>query len=221
MLIDLSHDIEDGMVTYEGLPAPVISEYLTREASRPHYAEGAEFSIGRIALVGNTGTYVDSPYHRHADGPDLAQLPLASIADLEGIIVRPGARRIGADAFDSVDVRGKAVLIYTGWDVHWRTERYWSGEHPFLARDAAERLVAEGACFVGIDSYNIDDTTDLTRPAHTLLLAAGIPICEHMCNLEALPASGFRMFAVPPKIRGFSSFPVRAFAVTKFNVHSD
>ncbi len=221
MIIDLSHEIEDGMITYEGLPAPVISEYLSHEASRPHYAEGAEFSIGRIAMVGNTGTYVDSPYHRHAGGPDIAQLPLESLADLEGVVIRPESRRIGAEAFESVDVRGKAVLICTGWDVHWRTGRYWSGEHPFLSRDGAEHLVSKVVRFVGIDSYNIDDTADLTRPAHTLLLAAGIPVCEHMCNLGALPAGGFRFFAVPPRIRGFSSFPVRAFAVTKFNDHSD
>lgn len=208
------------MVTYAGLPAPVISEHLTREASRAHYTGGTEFSIGRIEMVGNTGTYVDSPFHRYSEGADFAGLPLESLADLEGIVVRPAARAIGPEAFDGVDVRGKAVLIHTGWDRHWRTERYWSGEHPFLTRDGAGRLAASGAHFVGIDSYNIDDTNDGSRPAHSVLLAAGIPICEHLCNLDALPESGFRFFAVPPKIRHFGSFPVRAFAVTNLNDYS-
>jgi kynurenine formamidase len=207
MIVDLSHAIEHGMVTYHGLPAPAISEFLSREASRAHYSGGTEFSIGRIDMVANTGTYVDAPFHRYAEGVDLAALPLESLADLPGVVVR--------GPLDDVDVRGKAVLIHTGWDRHWRTERYWSGEHPFLSRAAAERLIAGGAVFAGIDSYNIDNTKDGTRPAHTLLLGAGIPICEHMTNLAALPSSGFRFFAVPVKVRGLGSFPVRAFAITR------
>ncbi len=208
------------MVTYAGLPAPVISEHLTREASRLHYTRGTEFSIGRIEMVGNTGTYVDAPFHRYTDGVDLAGLPLEWLANLEGLVVHSSGRSVGTEAFDGIEAGGRAVLIHTGWDRHWRTERYWSGEHPFLTRAAAERLAASGARFVGIDSYNIDDTADGSRPAHSVLLAAGIPICEHMCNLGALPPSGFRFLAVPVKIRNFSSFPVRAFAVTKLNNHS-
>ncbi len=207
MIIDLSHEIEDGMITYRGLPGPAIGEFLTREASRTHYAAGTEFSIGHIVMVANTGTYVDSPFHRFANGADLAELPIESLADL------PGVRIPLAEAAVPGDVRGKAVLLHTGWDRHWRTERYFEG-HPFVSRAVAEALVAGGARFVGIDSYNIDDTADLTRPAHTLLLAAGIPICEHMTNLGALPREGFRFFAAPPKVRRFGSFPVRAFAIT-------
>ena len=216
-LVDLSHTVEAGMVTYDGLPAPHICDFLSREASRSRYAPGTEFQIGRIEMVGNTGTYVDSPFHRFADGADLADLRLESLADLPGVVVRQdsaaGAQRISASAFDGVDVRGRAVLLHTAWDRHWRTPEYWSGRHPFLTRDAAERLAEGGAVFVGIDSYNIDDTGDAARPVHTVLLGAGIPIGEHFANLGALPDEGFRLSAVPVKVRGFASFPVRAFAV--------
>ena len=216
-LVDLSHTVEAGMVTYDGLPAPHICDFLSREASRSRYAPGTEFQIGRIEMVGNTGTYVDSPFHRFADGADLADLRLESLADLPGVVVRQdsaaGAQGIGASAFDGLDVRGRAVLLHTGWDRHWRTPEYWSGRHPFLTRDAAERLAEGGAVFVGIDSYNIDDTGDAARPVHTVLLGAGIPIGEHFANLGALPDEGFRLSAVPVKVRGFASFPVRAFAV--------
>jgi arylformamidase len=203
------------MVTYKGLPAPVISDHLSREASRSHYDSGHEFHIGRIDLVGNTGTYVDSPFHRYADGPDLAQLPLESLAALDTVVVRhPHTTALGVDAaaFGELDVRDKAVLVHTGWDRHWRTEQYFTN-HPFLTAAAAQHLVAHGARLVGIDSVNIDDTRGRSRPVHSLLLAAGIPVCEHLCSLEALPAAGFTFFAVPPPIRRFSSFPVRAFAV--------
>lgn len=213
MYIDLSHTIEHGMITYRGLPPPVISEFLSREASRIHYAAGTEFQIGRIEMVANTGTYLDSPFHRFSGGKDLTELPLASVANLEGIVVRipDGGRAIERSAFEGVPVTGKAVLIHTGWSKHWRTERYFE-QHPFLTRAAAEFLVASRAALVGIDSLNIDSTDDGTRPAHTLLLHAEIPIVEHLCNLDALPESGFRFFAVPVKIKNMGSFPVRAFA---------
>ena len=211
-LVDLSHTVEHGMVTYKGLPAPVICDFLSREASRALYAPGTEFHIGRIDMVANTGTYVDSPFHRFAAGADLARLPLESLANLPGLVVRQVGRAIAASAFRDLDVRGKAVLINTGWDRHWRTDPYFEG-HPFLTAGAAECLAEGGAALVGIDSYNIDDTADDTRPAHTILLGAQIPICEHMCNLVELPASGFRFFALPVKVAGFGTFPVRAMAV--------
>jgi arylformamidase len=213
-IIDLSHTIEDGMITYKGLPAPIICDYLSREASRKHYTGGTEFHIGKIELVANTGTYVDSPFHRFADGVDLAGLPLESLADLPGIVVHATemGRSIPADLFQELDVKGKAVLVHTGWACHWRTDQYFEG-HAFLNGEAAAHLVEAGAAFVGIDSYNIDDTDDGSRPVHTQLLHAGIPICEHMCNLEQLPEDGFRFHAAPVKIRVFGTFPVRAYAV--------
>ena len=196
-LIDLSHTISHGLITYKGLPAPVICDFLSREQSKAHYAPGTEFQIGKIEMVANTGTYLDSPFHRFENGRDLAQLELTSLADLDGRVVRAqnkGERAIERIALDNLDVKGKAVLIQTGWDVHWKTDRYFEG-HPFLTKDAAQFLADEGAALVGIDSYNIDDTADLSRPAHTILLGAGIPIVEHMCNLKQLPAAGFTFFA--------------------------
>lgn len=213
-LIDLSHEVEDGMVTYRGLPAPIICDFLSREDSRRHYAEGTEFSISKIEMVANTGTYVDSPFHRYADGIDLSELPLESLADLEGILVHApeGERAIAAETFQGLEISGRAVLIHTGWARHWRTDRYFEG-HPFLTRDAAEYLAGAGAAFVGIDTYNIDDITDGTRPAHSILLGRQIPICEHMCNLELLPDRGFRFHAAPVKVKAMGTFPVRAYAV--------
>jgi kynurenine formamidase len=214
-LIDLSHTVESGMITYRGLPAPIICDFLSREESRAHYAEETEFNIGKIEMVANTGTYVDSPFHRYADGKDLSELPLESLADLDAVVIRIGEspeRAIDRDVFKPFDLRGRAVLVHTGWDRHWRTDHYFEG-HPFLTRDAAWYLVEAGAALVGIDSLNIDDTDDLTRPAHTILLGADIPIAEHLCNLAALPESGFRFFAVPVKVKNFGTFPVRAFGV--------
>ena len=213
-LIDLSHEVEHGMITYQGLPAPIICDFLSREESRKHYAEGTEFSIGKIEMVANTGTYVDSPFHRFADGIDLSELPLESLADLEGIVVhvQEVERAISAKAFHGRNVKDKAVLIHTNWVRHWRTDQYFEG-HPFLTRDAAEFLAVSGAAFVGIDTYNIDDTTDGTRPAHTILLGNRIPICEHMCGLENLPENGFRFHAAPVKVKAFGTFSVRAYAV--------
>jgi arylformamidase len=217
-LIDLSHAVEDGMVTYKGLPAPHITDHLTREESRKLYGEGTEFHIGKIEMVANTGTYLDSPFHRYADGADLSELSLSQLADLEGVCVRANleknARAINREAFRDVDVKDKAVLVNTGWDVHWRTERYYEG-HPYLTHDAVEMLRDGGARLVGIDSLNIDDTADLSRPAHSILLKAGIPIVEHLCNLSALPPKDFRFFAVPVKVKAFGTFPVRAFGIIR------
>lgn len=214
-LIDLSHTVEDGMITYKGLPAPIICDYLSREASRKIYAEGTEFQIGKIELVANTGTYIDSPFHRYADGKDLSDLDLEQVAHLQGVIVRVGIREeraIDESAFADVEVRGKAVLIQTDWSRHWRTDQYFEG-HPFLTESAATYLRDNGAVLVGIDTYNIDDTTDGRRPVHTTLLGADIPIVEHMTGLATLPEGDFRFYAVPVKVKGFGTFPVRAFAV--------
>jgi kynurenine formamidase len=213
--VDLSHTIEDGMITYKGLPAPLICDHLSREQSRANYAPGTEFQIGRITMVANTGTYIDSPFHRYADGADVADFELAGVAMLDAVVVRVtgiSARAIPRAAFAAFDVRGKAVLVHTGWDAHWRTDRYFEG-HPFLTADAAMYLRDAGARLVGIDSLNIDDIADTTRPVHTTLLGAGIPIVEHLCNLGAVPTSSFRFSAVPPKVRGIGTFPVRAFAL--------
>ena len=214
-LIDLSHSVADGMITYPGLPGPLLTDHLTREDSRAHYTDGTTFSIGSIQLVGNTGTYLDSPFHRYADGVDLAGLPLERVAALDGVVVRPdltAGRAIGPDAFDDLPLVGRAVLVETGWDRHWRTDAYGHG-HPYLTSDAADRLVEGGAALVGIDSLNIDDTADGRRPAHSGLLAAGIPIVEHLTDLAVLPATGFRFFAVPVKVERFGTFPVRCFAL--------
>ncbi len=212
-LIDLSHTIEHGMITYPGLPGPLMCDYLSREASRGHYAPGVEFHIGKIEMVANTGTYLDSPFHRYAGGKDLSQLPLDSLANLDTVVVRARAygRSIEPDAFAGLALAGKAVLVQTGWDAHWGTDRYLS-EHPFLSGDSAGYLRDQRVALVGIDSLNIDDTDDGRRPVHSTLLGADIPIVEHLCNLGALPASGFRFFAVPAKVAAFGTWPVRAFA---------
>jgi kynurenine formamidase len=212
--IDLSHTIEDGMMTYTGLPGPVISDHMGRAESRSHYAEGTTFQIGKIEMVANTGTYIDAPFHRYAEGVDLAGLKMASIANLDGIVIRvdQDIRSIGAELLEGNAVRGKAVFIHTGWDRHWRTAAYFAN-HPFLTRKASEFLRSGSAALVGIDSLNIDDTSDGSRPAHSILLQAGIPIVEHMCNLDALPEDGFKFFAVPAPVKGMGSFPVRAFAI--------
>jgi arylformamidase len=212
-LIDLSHTVEHGLVTYKGLPAPIICDYLSREASRKFYAPGTEFQIGKIEMVANTGTYLDSPFHRYADGKDLSQLELAKLADLPGVkISSHGKQAIDASSFpDAKHLIGKAVLIETGWSRHWNTAQYYEG-HPFLTADAAELLADARVALVGIDSHNIDDVQDPRRPVHSTLLAREIPIVEHMTNLAQLPERGFRFFAVPVKVKGFGSFPVRAFA---------
>lgn len=215
-LVELSHPIRDGMVTVPGLPAPVIDEYLTRVASRERYAPGTEFSIGRITMVANTGTYLDTPFHRHAGMPDLAATPLERVTELDGLLVDvtpAGRRAVEPAAFDGVDVRGRAVLVRTGWDRHWDSDAYGNGQHPFLTAAAAQWLVAAGAALVGIDSQNVDDTADPSRPAHTILLGAGIAIVEHLTGLDQLPAHGFRFNAAPPRVAGMGTWPVRAYAV--------
>ena len=215
-LIDVSHTVEDGMITYKGLPAPTICDYLSREASRARYAEGTEFQIGKIEMVSNTGTYIDSPFHRYAHGADLSELKLESLADLDCVVVRATQRRnraIDRLPIEVATLKGKALLIHTGWDAHWRTDAYFEG-HPYLTEELAEQLVDAGVTLVGIDSFNIDSTDDGTRPVHSALLGAGIPIVEHLCGLAALPDRGARFFAVPVKVKGMGTFPVRAFART-------
>jgi len=199
-------------VTYPGLPAPAICDFLSRKDSRQYYAEGVEFQIGRIDMVANTGTYIDSPFHRYRQGKDLAALPLDGLVDLEGLKVRTDAPAIHADVFENLPVENRAVLIETAWSRHWGTERYLSG-HPFVTAAAARLLQERGAKLVGIDSLNIDDMADRSRPVHSILLGADIPIVEHMTNLSALPETGFRFFAAPVKVREFGTFPVRAFAI--------
>ena len=214
VLIDLSHDVEHGMVTYKGLPAPIVCDFLTREASKQKYAEGTTFHMGKIEMISNTGTYVDAPFHRYEQGMDLSELPLECLVNLEGLVfqAQSGQRALGPELFAEADVRGRAVLVHTGWARHWRTDQYFEG-HPYLTEAAALWLKERGATFVGIDSLNIDGTETGARPVHTVLLGADIPICEHMCNLERLPERGFRFHAAPVKVKGFGTFPVRAYAV--------
>jgi arylformamidase len=212
--IDLSHTVEHGMITYKGLPAPIICDYLSREASRARYAPGTEFQIGKIEMIANTGTYLDSPFHRYSDGADLSQLQLETLADLDCVVVRATNRldrAIDRLAIDLATLKGKALLVHTGWDAHWRTDQYFEN-HPHLTGELARSLAQAGISLVGIDSFNIDSIEDGTRPVHSALLGAGIPIVEHMCGLAAVPERGARFFAVPVKVKGMGSFPVRAFA---------
>ncbi|MEM9774797.1 MAG: cyclase family protein [Chloroflexota bacterium] len=214
-LIDLSHVIDDQTITYKGLPAPIMCDFLSREDSKGHYAEGTEFQIGKIEMVGNTGTYIDSPFHRYVDGNDLSELPLESVAELEGVLVNAvGQQAIGPEFFVDVDVRGKAVLVHTGWSQHWGTDQYFEG-HSFLTQAAAEYLRDHGAVLVGIDSLNIDDVSGGERPVHTILLEADIPIVEHLCNLDQIGERPFTFSAVPAKVKQFGTFPVRAYAGVK------
>ena len=214
-LVDLSHVIEPGMQTYPGLPGPAICDYLTRDESRTRYAGGTTFQIGRIDMVGNTGTYVDVPFHRYEEGADLANTALKQMADLPLVVVAPrltATRAIGPEAFDGINLAGKAILFNTGWSRHWRAPAY-NRQNPFVTKDAARALVAQGAIFVGIDSVNVDDMDDLSRPTHSILLGAGVTIGEHFTNLASLPGEGARLHAVPPKVAGMGTFPVRAYAL--------
>lgn len=214
--IDLSHEVHDGMVTYPGLPAPRIGPVLTREASRDHYAPGTEFDISTIEMCSNTGTYLDTPFHRYPDGHDLAGLPLERCADLPAVVL--DATRAGQEIREEhlsgavARLRGAALLVHTGWDRHWGTPDYGGHDHPYLAESAVRAVLDAGVTLVGIDSLNIDDTRGGERPAHTLFLAAGVPIVEHLTNLAAPPSEGARFTAVPVKVAGMGTFPVRAFA---------
>jgi arylformamidase len=210
--IDLSHDLTEGMVTYPGLPVPRYGTVLSREDSRGRYDTGVEFHIGTVELCTNTGTYLDTPYHRYADGHDLAALPLERCADLPAVVIRTDGAPLDDAAVRAVDVRGTAVLVHTGWDVHWGTEQYLAKDHPYVTPAAVQALVAGGATLVGIDSLNIDSTVGGDRSAHSLLLGAGIPIVEHLTNLASVPDRGARFTAVPPKFAGLGTFTVRAFA---------
>ena len=215
-VIDLSHRIRAGLNTYPGLPAPVITPHLTREQSRQKYAPGTEFAMDVITMIGNTGTYLDSPWHRYAEGPDLAGLDLATLVDLRAEVVRVtdlGTRGVPASVFWDRDVAGAAVLVHTGWDRHFGTPEYATGA-PYLESEAVDYLVEQGATLVGIDSLNIDDTeSGGERPAHTRLLAAGIHVVEHLTRLGDVPSHGARVTAAPPAVEGFGTFPVRAYAV--------
>ncbi|MBK9985353.1 MAG: cyclase family protein [Saprospiraceae bacterium] len=213
--IDLSHTVFDGLITYKGLPAPVICDYLSREASKSFYEEGTSFQIGRIDMVANTGTYIDCPSHRYHDGHDLSEIHIDQVANLPAILINAlGHQAIGPEFFFHLNLTGKAILVHTGWSMHWNTTHYFSG-HPFLTEAAAVYLKENGVVLVGIDSHNIDDTSGNRRPVHSILLGANILIVEHLTNLDQIPASEFLFSAVPPKVKGMGTFPVRAFA-TKF-----
>ncbi len=211
--VDLSHTIEDGMITYKGLPAPIICDYLSRKESRDMYEEGTEFQIGKIEMVSNTGTYVDVPFHRYKDGKDLSEVTIDKFTGLKGILIHieESIKEIDETYFSGLDLEGKAVLIHTGWDRYWNTDQYFEN-HPYITEKAANHLKESGVALVGIDSVNIDDTSGITRPAHTILLGAEILIVEHLCNLNELNGKDFLFYAVPPKINDFGTFPVRAFA---------
>jgi kynurenine formamidase len=212
-IVDLSHPIEHGMTTYPGIPSPEIGDHLTREASRAHYAPGTEFHFGQISLVGNTGTYIDSPFHRYVDGSDLATMPLERMTALDGVVIKTGNERvIDVGSTRGISVGRRAVLFRTDWSRHWGSAAYFSG-HPHLTADTASWLVAEGVTLVGIDSLNIDGTETGERPVHSTLVAAGAPIVEHLCCLDRLPTEGFRFHAAPPSVVGLGTFPVRAYAV--------
>jgi arylformamidase len=213
-IIDLSHTIKDGLVTYKGLPPPVVCDYLSREKSKEIYAEGTEFQIGKIEMVANTGTYIDTPFHRYENGKDLSQIGIEAFSDLEAIVVRADYREtlaINAEFFKEKEIRNRAVLVHTGWDVHWNTPEYFH-DHPYLTEDAADYLKKCGVKLVGIDSLNIDNTLGNSRPVHSILLGSEILIVEHLCNLSSVPDEGFTFSATPPKFKGVGTFPVRAAA---------
>ena len=212
--IDLSHTIEHGLVTYKGLPAPLVCDYLSRENSRNIYEEGTEFQIGKIEMVTNTGTYLDCPFHRFENGKDLSQIEIESFADLEAIVVSvpfEDTLAISETFFENLELKNKAVLVHTGWATHWKTDAYFEN-HPYLTAGAADFLKSSGVKLVGIDSHNIDNTLKNSRPVHTILLGAEILIVEHLCNLHLLPKQDFLFSAIPPKFKGVGTFPVRAMA---------
>ena len=212
--IELSHTIEDGLITYKGLPAPIVCDFLSREASREHYAEGTEFQIAKIEMVANTGTYIDCPFHRFEDGDDFSKIGLERFADLEGIVIRvpyTESLEIGVAHLEPFDLKGRAVLFHTGWDAHWNTDKYFEN-NPYISQEAATYLRDASVSLVGIDSLNVDDSTQKSRPVHSILLGSGVLIVEHLCNLSSVPDNGFTFSALPPKFKGVGSFPVRAMA---------
>ena len=215
-IIDLSQTISDGVKTYKGIPAIHVCDYLSRKESRKTYATGTEFQMDEIKLVGNSGTYIDSPFHRYADGKDLASLALSSTINLQAIVIRaPHLNEwsaVGVEAFEDKQLTGKAVLVDTGWSKHFGTEKYIA-HHPFVTEEAAEYLLSQCVALVGIDSHNIDDIRQNTRPVHSILLGADIPIVEHLTNLSSLPDQGFSFFAAPIKFKGVGTFPTRAYAI--------
>ena len=215
-VVDLSHPVTAGMVTFPGLPGPLIAPHLSREQTRSHYEAGTEFLIDRLTLVGNTGTYLECPYHRYQDGTDLGQQPLELLVDLPTVVVRAvGSRFVDVAALEALDVGGRAVLVHTGWNRHWSTPGYGAPAAPFLTAAAADRLVEAGALLVGIDSVNIDHLADRSRPVHSILLAAGVPILENLTNLAALPTTGARLHAAPPALHGMGAMTVRAYALVR------
>ena len=211
-LVDLSHTVSHGMITYPGIPGPELTDHLSRADSRERYAPGTEFQIGRISMVANTGTYLDTPFHRFPDGPDLAAIPLEAVAGVPGVVIAATGPAIGTDALAGLDLGGTAVLLRTGWDRHWGSDTYGAGGHPHLTPEAVDLLVEQGPTLVGIDSVNIDDTATGERPVHTGLLGAGIYVLEHLRGLAQLDGPNFEVFAVPVKVAGLGTFPVRAFA---------
>jgi arylformamidase len=217
-IVDLSHPIDERVPMFPGHPAPVLDEYLSRSRAAAQYAPGTSFVIHRYTFLGNTGTYLDAPFHRFPDGADLATLPLPRTVDLPGVVVdaraavAAGQLGISPDALAGLDVAGHAVLMLTGWDRFWQTPEYLGGK-PYITAACATALRDRGAALAGIDTWNIDDVADRARPAHTILLGAGIPIVENLRNLAALPAQRFRFFAPPLPFRGGSAIPVRAFAI--------
>jgi len=220
-IVDLAHEITDGMVTYPGIPAPTLGSHLSFDESAGHYAPGTEFSIGMITLATNTGTYLDTPAHRYRAGDDLAALPLDRMVDLDGLVLRVAGEPTAIDVAaltgpggDEIAVAGRAVLVETGHSRHWGTDAYFT-DHPYLTGEVADWLVERGAALVGIDSLNIDGTGTGERPVHSRLLAAGIPVVEHLTGLDHLPDRGFRFSAAPPKVAGLGTFTVRAFAVVE------
>jgi arylformamidase len=213
-LIDLSHTVEHGMIIFKGLPAPIICDYMSREESRSRYEPGTEFQIGKIEMVSNTGTYIDSPFHRYADGKDLSEINLEKLVNLDAIVVQADYRKgieIGKKFFEKISIKGKAILVNTNWSELWRTDAYFEN-HSFLTEEAAVYLRDQGATLIGIDSHNIDDTRGKSRPVHSTLLRAEIIVAEHLTNLDQLPDKGFTFTAVPPKMKGVGTFPVRAYA---------
>jgi arylformamidase len=210
--VDLSHTISAGMVTYPGLPGPEIGDHLSWEQSWERYASGTEFRIARISMIANTGTYLDTPAHRYRDGWDISKLPLELVAGVPALVVDAAGPAIGPESFERLEVTGRAVLVRTGWSHHWGTDLYGGSDHPYLTAEAAGALVESRARLVGIDSVNIDGTATGERPVHSALLAAGIPIVEHLTNLDQLPADGFQFFGIPPPVEDMGTFPVRAFA---------